>query len=107
MSTFRFTKTRKLAILHRMRELLERRGGWVKETLDNGRGGYCLLGAESRAIRELYGKSVLNTGGRKLSIYAAAKARGFPYVSAFNDSPKTRKADVLALVDEKIAELSA
>lgn len=117
MSAFRFTKQNKLKVLRRMRELLGRRGGWIKGMADNGRGGFCLLGAESVALAELTGEREqvawrYDKAGRKLSLDRAARDRGYDLdvgnaypVALFNDAKKTRKKDVLALIDEKIAEL--
>lgn len=109
MSKFVFTKKRKLAVLKRMRELLGKRGGWIRYSFNNGIGGYCLLGAENESLLELYRQNglLIDPDGSRLSIHEAAMNRGYRRVSRFNDDPKTRKKDVLALLDEKIAELES
>ena len=108
--TIVMTKKRKLAILRRMRELLGKRGGWIQGAYHNDEGGSCLLGAGSQAASEVLGKHV--TGGQfgvdlapKISLTEAAKKRGFSGLWQFNDSPKRKKKEVLALLDDKIAEL--
>ena len=112
MTNFKFTKKNKLLVLCRMRELIGRPKGWTKGFMKNwSTGAVCLLGAEREALAEMgacdeFSFFFLDGDGEKLSIHKAAKARGFRHVTDFNDAPKTRKKDVLSLIDEKIAELS-
>jgi len=108
----RLTKQRKLKILIRMRGLLGKRKGWIQGSYEDYTGGYCLLGAGAQATNDVIGTDI---GGDefaldiapKLSIIKSVKDRGFDFVWRFTDSKKTRKKDVLALLDEKISELSA
>jgi len=123
----KLTKTQKRAILTGMRALLARRGGWSKGTFRESkvsRGGeiypsFCLAGAANAAAIELGIDAAAYTDEvvKALSIEALAAAKlasigarydrhDGPATFEFNDRSKTRKSDVLALVDEKLAELA-
>lgn len=112
MSTFRWTKKNRLLVLKEMRELLARPDGWTKGAFsrerflkDHHMHAYCLLGAERHVLLRLGITPFKDLDGAKLSIRTAVKRRGFDDVINFNDNHTTRKKDVLALLDECIAEL--
>jgi len=109
MTKFIFTKKKKLEILKKMRTILSRPNGWIKDVLENGAGGYCLLGAERKALEELYGVSYrhVDSNGAKLIGKAVVRDRGFGAVDEFNDAKKTKKKDVIALLDEMIAQFES
>ena len=123
----KLTKTQKRAILTGMRALLVRPGGWTKGTFSAGRVGrkgeiyrsYCLAGAANDAALNIgisadrYSVDVVEA--LSIEALAAAKLAAMgarydreqgPATFEFNDRSKTRKSDVLALVDEKLAELA-
>lgn len=130
------TKQKKLAILKGMRSRLAKSKGWVQgqlkttyyDTYAFGAErkvtgyGFCLAGAAADALEEMEGVEKLSELGmteeelmRRLSVNTLANAKlassgikreGFA-TFAFNDHRDTRKRDVLALVDEKIAELES
>lgn len=127
----KLTKKQKRLILEGMRSRLARPKGWVKGTFIRAVGtdkdgelihGFCLAGAGRDAYREVIGESCPDEVDlmKTLSIETLAKARlaSHPKLSQvdidagdaatfhFNDASSTRKKDVLALVDEKLAELS-
>jgi len=43
----------------------------------------------------------------RISLLSRVRERGFRHVPGFNDSRKTKKKDVLAVIDERISELEA
>lgn len=121
----RLTKKRKIAILKGMRSRLAARGGWIKgdfrKTRAKGTVGFCLAGAARDAYLEIIGHEgpyvSYEDVVQALSIETLAKAKisasrqklveedGHVATYYFNDARTTKKADVLALVDEKLAEL--
>ena len=69
------------------------------------------MGAEFIALKEFgyceseWDAHELDHGGRKLSTFARAQERGYVSVAQFNDASKTKQEDVVAFLDEYIAEL--
>jgi hypothetical protein len=120
----KLTKTQKRKILEGMLARLSRRGGWMKRGFKESRQGpdgvpyfsFCLAGAANDAALEIgvetdkYGSDVVKA--LSLDALAAAKlgnARMEEYelpTFIYNDRSKTTKRDVLALVNEKLAELA-
>ena len=117
---------RKRLVVARMIELLEPayawgKGSWRKKHA-KAPGGVqmCLLGAAQQAYEDVTGKKSHGDGGdiaRELSIVTLAKAKAAErglnqpsgdssIVFTFNDAKTTKKADVLALLREKEAELA-
>jgi len=114
MSKVRFTRDMKRRILVRMRTRIRR--GWVQGAYygmtESGKPGVCLLGAMRQSLLELYPEIATQHGFRydelskRISLDRAVRRRGYKEVYTFNDDPKTRKADVLRLLDKKIGELA-
>jgi hypothetical protein len=124
----KFTKEQKRKILKGMRSRLERPGGWVQNVFTDrskedtrGYPSFCLAGAANDAAKEIgifdgYGDQDAVVKALSIDALAAAKLgakaqaeveeSGEVATYTFNDRSKTRKKDVLALVDEKLAELS-
>jgi hypothetical protein len=109
---------KQLRILRAARELLARRGGWIKGSFVNDeRDSYCLVGALNKAA---YGSAFVG-GGDMLS--AARDTGVIAYwrkvyfkpdwlyldeeIEEWNDRSRTRKREVLALLDGRIAQLEA
>lgn len=97
------TPTQRLAVarLRKVRELLARRGGWTQNTSSavrpDGTWAYCLRGAinevtsaDSYRDRILLVDLILDQIGK------------FESVEDFNDNWKTRKRDILEVVDRAI-----
>jgi len=121
------TKPQKLKVLKRTRELLERPGGWVQGTFWTGKytkqglrediPKMCLAGAAQWAAGELgylsgsgitqYDRLATTEVADHISLRDLAREKGFEGVPEFNDRSRTRKKDVLALIDERIAQLQA
>lgn len=115
---------RRVEVLTRVREILATphawtRGSWRKtNTSGRGYGGesFCLLGACQQAYFEVYGKRDSGDGGQlaeELSLATLARAKNGNLFSTptnavvtFNDKKGRTKAEVIALVDERLAELS-
>ena len=127
----RLTKDLKREILVRARAKLARRGGWVKgfwaRRDDAGQPQFCIVGAINRAAQEVGlryqdGRWIDRTDARVVQAISldsftgpfAAEVLGrlnadgmpFKYAMTFNDDKRTRKKDVLALLDAYIEELS-
>jgi len=130
MRDIRLTPKQRLAILQATRTNLARPRGWVKgvfrKTYDDGEIGYCLAGAAKHEAGRLYPDRFTYVDESRLvkalSLDALAQAKlahdrdresadkagsGYVFTFRFNDRSKTRKRDVLALLDEKIAETQA
>ncbi|MCI0440743.1 MAG: hypothetical protein L0177_16680 [Chloroflexi bacterium] len=128
------SKKNKLKILKKARSLVVRPNGWVKgeyvsplATDEKGETFYafCSAGAVWEAHKDVMNAPLspeqLDQLCDELSISALAKAKlsgrsallsrvdsiGIAPLVVFNDAATTRKADVVALFDEKIAELEA
>lgn len=116
------SKREKLAVLKLAREKIGAPYGWVKrrfrsETYSPSKHGwvesYCIGAACQVAAHELFPKRTMNEGTHstviadRISLKQAVIAKGYPDVVKFNDHPKTKKKDVLALMDSRIAELEA
>ncbi len=99
---------RALDVLRRAREGLASRGGWCKDEYD-GVGGYahCAVGWVREAARSdcigdrIAGQYLVP----ELPNGRASWADDHSAILAFNDSLRTRKADVVALFDRAIAKL--
>jgi hypothetical protein len=117
----RLSRKRKHAIVARMIELLDRPYGWTRgswrRTRNDGVVQFCMLGAVQQAYTDVTGKKTRGDGGDladELSIVALLKAKGLgpdttnptSRVIGFNDKKTTKKADVLAILREKEAELA-
>lgn len=115
----RLTKKEKIEILRRAKALLRRRNGWTKGTLrrvyrnvDEGveTYAYCVLGACQQAAID---KGVLRPDSpwwNTEAVYPLARRLGITRPGAavrLNDSSKTKKADVILLLDEQIKALEA
>jgi hypothetical protein len=127
----RIPKNTRRAILLRTRELLAQ--GWTKHTFrktthddgGNRHTSYCIAGAAMEAAVSIDRQRFLGIAESEvvmaLSIDALAKAKlaaSFPNLNRevenrfaqatylFNDASRTKKKDVIALIDEKLAELA-
>lgn len=118
MTTFYvpFTKKRKLAVLKEARRLIARPKGWAKGVWwDDVEGkdyqALCLGAACQRAAQNLgFADGDIRTTDVAMRVSLSRllkKKTGNSYIPTFNDARGTRKKDVLALIDEKIAELSS
>jgi hypothetical protein len=132
MKLEKMPKETRLKILKAVRSLLAERGRWVKgsymttynmetnKTL--AKPAFCLIGginhiistelsfherAKYDLLRVTAGTSITDAGAAALSVLDAVKKRGYENVPDFNDKSRTRKRDVIALLDEKIAETEA
>jgi hypothetical protein len=108
-------KRTKVELLRRARALLARPKGWDKgwERLNDGYEypAYCLGSACQVAAQEMdlfrpgqetnYSTDVAD----QISLLKLVRERGYGSVVSFNDSRDTRKKDVLAVIDERIAQL--
>lgn len=118
----RLGRKQKIAVLKAARKKLAAPGGWVKgrwHSIKLNKKGefvdqYCLAGACSAAYAELYPeKSQPGVIGNTMvadhiSLQALVAAKtGHSNIPKFNDNKLTKKSDVLAIVDEKIAELES
>lgn len=120
----RLTRQLKLAILRESRALIARYGGWTKGTWkrysDNGRVQYCLVGAINEAAKkhgltyhsgdEIGRSDAAVASAISIDTYAKTwgESHGYQAVEgamSINDAGKTRKKDVLALVDDYIEKL--
>ena len=78
--------------LQQMYKLLEKRGGWIQGRMNNERGGYCILGAAMQVGLDVFAADGL------LGVVLPDRQS----VALFNDDPKRKKKQVLALVQEAI-----
>ena len=115
----RLKKAQKIELLKRVRKMLARPKGWAQggwsHSTDRGYPAYCLAAACQAAANEM---ALQPDRGSDFSIYSTdvadyvslkkvVKAHGFGYVPGFNDNPSTKRMDVLAVIDERIAQLEA
>ena len=133
----RLSKKKKIAVLKRARKILSRPGAWTrgswKSQKASKRDGYkghafCLLGGLIEAYEEETGVKYRENGlvleqsgggqlAEQLSISTLIRAKqGFPkgfsendaaLVFNYNDARRTTQAKVVALIDERIAQLEA
>lgn len=118
---YRLGRRQRLEILREARRRLARPRGWTKgsyrrdHAASDGGASFCLVGAVNHTARDLFpakfgGENHLSEASndlvRLLSVEGAVQRKGFSSVPNFNDAGKTRKAEVLAVLDEKIEELS-
>lgn len=120
------SKPQKIKVLKRTRELLARRGGWTqgsfwKKHYQNSEEipAMCLAGAAQYAADELgYLKSDVEKNifmgdyyldseevANEISLLDLVQSKGFEDVPDFNDTGGTDKKDVIALIDERLAQL--
>lgn len=113
MSTFRWTKKRKLDVLRLARDYIARPRGWVKGHFSDhsyayakGYPAYCAIGALRAAAYDL-GAPKSYEVHHAISFADHVQEHHGKSVADFNDAKKTTRADVLAAFDAKIAELQA
>jgi hypothetical protein len=111
-------KQQKVELLKRVRKMLARPKGWAKGSWelsnpDRSYPAYCLATACQVAAVEMdlvqpgmqlkYHTDVAN----EISLLKLVKQRDSYSIPNFNDRDETKKKDVLALIDERIAQLEA
>lgn len=119
-------KQQKVELLKRVRRMLARPKGWSNEgweiaNTDRSYNAYCLGAACQIVAREMdafrapdesgqfvFGSDTYSTKvAEEISLLKIVKERGFWSIAGFNDAEQTKKKDVLAVIDERIAQLEA
>lgn len=100
-----------LPVLQKMREILTSPAAWHKGAYFAGQ-CYCLHGACIRALWELRGNAPEDFGIKAVKNYYHDELNktlfpdNYRDAAAWNDRPERTHAEVLALLDTRIAELS-